>query len=90
MIGYIRNSLVRDDFFLTVRGTIWASAFGNEAVQESDVLCMLSGAPTPAILRPNGAQFVYINVAKHFVGPNLEDIENDASFWEGSKIFSLV
>ena len=90
MIGSIRRSLVQDDFFLTVRGSIWASIFGNNAVKESDILCILSGAPTPAILRPHGAQFLYLNVAKQFAGPNFEDIVNDVSVWEDTKIFSLA
>ncbi|KAH9206182.1 hypothetical protein DL95DRAFT_488349 [Leptodontidium sp. 2 PMI_412] len=90
MIGNIRRSLVRDDFFLTARGNIWASRFGNDAVRESDILCMLSGAPTPAILRPNGTQFLYLNVAKQFAGPDFEDILNGVSVWEDTKVFSLA
>ena len=90
MIQTIKRHLVCGDFFLTESGSIWASGWGNEAIQKSDILCLLSGAPSPAILRPKGSQYQYLNVATHFAGPRLEDIEKNASVWEDSKIFPLV
>jgi hypothetical protein len=89
MIDVIKRQLVWSSFFLTRDGSIWASMFRNEAVQGSDIICILSGAPTPTILRPTGAQFKFLSVAKLYAGPGLEHIEN-ASVWESSMIFPLV
>ncbi|PMD41772.1 hypothetical protein L207DRAFT_487560 [Hyaloscypha variabilis F] len=90
MIEKIERHLVLGGFFLTENGSIYASRWGYEAIQKSDILCFLSGAPSPAILRPNGSQYRFLNVATHFAGPRLEDIEQNASVWEDSKIFPLV
>jgi hypothetical protein len=90
MIDVIKRHLVWSSFFLTQDGSIWAPMFGNEAVQDSDIICILSGAPTPTILRPTGAHFKFLGVAKLYAGPGFKHVENDDSVWEGSVIFPLV
>jgi hypothetical protein len=90
IINTIERHLIWSSFLLTRDGSIWASRFGNEAAQDSDIICILSGAPAPAILRPTGAHFKFLNVAKLFEGPGLKHIENNSSVWEDSMIFPSV
>jgi len=45
VIDVIKRQLVWSSFFLTGDGSIWASMFGNEAVQDSDIICLLQWSP---------------------------------------------
>jgi hypothetical protein len=90
IIDAIERQLVHSSVFLTRSGSIWASGHGNEAVQASDILCILRGAPAPTILRPTRALFAFLNIPKLFVGPGVKNIEDDSSVWDGSVVFALI